>query len=121
MPPVEKTAPRVVGKPADSFVQPAVVVVGILGIGDRRDAQHRPMIAVDLVREGESRFGLARRQGTREILHDGVVVTVADEHDGEGPEQLDEKAPRPSLGQIGAAESASVSTMSRGRSRHPWT
>ena len=32
MPPIEKTAPRVVGKAADSLVQPTVVVVESLGI-----------------------------------------------------------------------------------------
>ena len=81
-----------------------MVIAGFPGIGDGRDSKNGPPVAVGIVRENETPFGFASRQGASEVSHDRVVVAVADEHDGERTEQLDKEAPRPSFGQVCTAK-----------------
>ena len=104
VPPIEHTAPCVVREAVNPLAQPAMVIAGFPGIGDGRDSKNGPPVAVGIVRENETPFGFASRQGASEVSHDRVVVAVADEHDGERTEQLDKEAPRPSFGQVCTAK-----------------
>ena len=79
MAPIEQAAPRIVGEVVDTDIQLVVVTLGEV---DGFDAQDRPSVVVGSVGENETSSRVALRQGPREVLHDRVVVAVADKHDG---------------------------------------
>ena len=101
--PVEEPPLAVVGEAPDTFREGAVIALRRLLVPDWLDTEQLPLRAVRLVGEREA---VARvwREGSREVVQDGVAVAVADEQDGARAKEVDQEAPRPTLGQVRPAE-----------------
>ena len=80
----------------------AVIIIVVLWVLDRLNPKDAPplQVGVTLPRQCETPAGHTFGEGTRQIIHHRVVMSIADEKDGELPEQCNQKTPRPSFGQI---------------------
>ena len=82
----------------------AVVSIAVLWVLDRLNPEDAPalQVGVMLPRQSKTPAGRTFGEGTRQIVHHRVVMSIANEKDGEMAEQCNQKTPRPSFGQIGA-------------------